>query len=159
MKCIIAADISNLYYSIKNKFKGKLSYRKLINQIKGAYEDMTLRAYGSEMKGKGTQFYKALKELGFVVIQKSVKSYGKTDKSNSDVELVISLIELIDLPEGPYHSLLYDIVLLSGDGDMVPFVKYLQKKGYRVHVYGCNINSDLRTLANSANEIGESLLE
>ncbi len=151
MNKLALVDVSNLYYTINKKYHKRLDYSKLLSKVKCN----NLKAYTSEMNGKGNVFINILKNLGFSVITKPVKKYIENnkvnEKANLDIELVIDAVrnrELID-----------ELILCSSDGDMVPMVKYLQEKNVKVKVLGCAINSDLRSVADSWEEIDETLLE
>lgn len=144
-------DVSNLYYSVLKRHGKKLNYRK----FKEFCGDATFRAYSSSMRGEGNTFLKILKNLDFDVRIKPVRRYHAngvvTEKANCDIEMVVDTIK---------DMATFDtLVLASGDGDMIPFVKYLQEHGKYVAVVGCAINSDLRVAANEWLEIGEDYLE
>lgn len=77
------------------------------------------------------KFYKKLKEFGYILRLKPVKFYkdaaGKIEiKANCDVDMTFYMMKNRDLCN--------QIIFLSGDGDFLPVLKYLQKLGREIHV-------------------------
>lgn len=77
------------------------------------------------------KFYLKLQEFGYKLYLKPVKLYyqedGKTDrKANCDVEMAFYLMKEKD----NFHK----VLVLSGDGDFLPVLKYLKEIGKEVIV-------------------------
>jgi len=71
------------------------------------------------------RFYLKLKEFGYELYLKPVKLYGQEDgtmkrKANCDVEMAFYLMKEEDI--------FSRVVILSGDGDFLPVLKYLKEK-------------------------------
>jgi uncharacterized LabA/DUF88 family protein len=77
------------------------------------------------------KFYLKLKKFGFELYLKPVKMYEQEDgtmkrKANCDVEMAFWLMK---------EEEMYDrVVILSGDGDFLPLLKYLQKQKKAVFI-------------------------
>jgi len=75
------------------------------------------------------RFYKKLEKFGYKLFLKPVKLYAQEDgstkrKANVDVDMTFHLMK----KEGGFDR----IIILSGDGDFLPVLKYLQEKGKEV---------------------------
>lgn len=94
------------------------------------------------------KFYRKLKEFGYRLRVKMVKTYRKSDgsvekKANCDVDMTFEMIKLM----GDYSG----VVVLSGDGDFAVVLAYLQKEGKRVTVLarGERTSREIRQLVGS----------
>ncbi len=72
------------------------------------------------------RFFKKLEDFGYTLFIKPVKSYGQEDgvmkrKANCDVDMAFYLMREQDNFDR--------VVVLSGDGDFLPVLKYLKNKG------------------------------
>jgi len=78
---------------------------------------------------KRVRFYIKLQEFGYELILKPVKMYGEEDgstrrKANCDVDMTFYLMKEKDNFD--------KAIILSGDGDFLPVLKYLKEKGKEV---------------------------
>lgn len=79
------------------------------------------------------KFYLGLNEFGYTLFLKPVKMYNQDDgttkrKANCDVEMTFHLMK----EKGDFDR----VVVLSGDGDFLPVLKYLKGMGKEVIVLG-----------------------
>ena len=122
-------DVQNLYYSAKNLYGKKVNFG---NIVKAAVEGRKLIrsiAYVVRTETQEEQpFFEALYNLGIETREKDLQIFNSgTKKADWDVGLAVDAIRLA-------HSL-DAIVLVSGDGDYLPLVDYLQKStGKQVEV-------------------------
>lgn len=77
------------------------------------------------------KFYLKLKEFGYHLTLKPVKLYLQEDgstkrKANCDVDMAFYIVTELE----EYK----DIVVLTGDGDFLPVLKYIKEKGKKVHI-------------------------
>lgn len=77
------------------------------------------------------RFYLRLAEFGYHLVLKPVKTYEDVDgnptrKANCDVDMAYYLMRDIDRFD--------QAVILSGDGDFLPVLKYLQQEGKQVYI-------------------------
>ncbi len=116
----IFIDTSNLYHSAKNLYKRKVNFgavlkdavagRKLVRAI--AY---LITAEGGEEKG----FFDALHKQGIETKIKDLQVFaGGAKKGDWDIGMAVDAMKMA--------SRLDAVVLVTGDGDFVPLVEYLQ---------------------------------
>lgn len=95
------------------------------------------------------KFYLKLQEFGYLLFLKPVKAYDQEDgttkkKANCDVDMAFWLMKEKDE---------YDrVIILSGDGDFLPVLKYLQnecKKEVFVLARGRRTAKEIRRFAGS----------
>lgn len=142
----VLVDSANMYHSAKNLFKRRVNFKEV---LKASVADRQLvRAIAYVISGTHNEeeqtFFEALDSQGFEVVVKDLQIYfGGARKADWDVGIAIDAIKLSDHVDV--------IVLVSGDGDYLPLVEYLQvAKGCRVEVAGFRqtTSSKLIELAN-----------
>ncbi len=116
----VLVDIQNMYYSARVLYKKKVNFGAI---LKAAVEDRKLIraiAYGiTTIEGQEEKFFEALEKQGFEVKTKDLQVFpGGQKKGDWDVGLAIDAIKL--------SKSLDVIVLVSGDGDYIPVVEYIQ---------------------------------
>lgn len=128
----VLVDVQNLYYSARNLYQARISFKNL---LKVALADRVLtRAIAYVIKSDDTEgeseFFSAVHDAGFEVKEKELQVFpGGAKKGDWDVGIVMDAIRL--------GSKVDSIVLVSGDGDYVPMVTYLQQAlGCLVEVVG-----------------------
>ena len=126
----VLVDAANMYHSAKNLFKRRVNFKEV---LKAAVADRQLvRAIAYVIRGASNDeeenFFEALSNQGFEVIIKDLQVFsGGARKADWDVGIAVDAIKLSDHVDV--------IVLVSGDGDYLPLVEYLQSaKGCRVEV-------------------------
>jgi len=78
------------------------------------------------------RFYRKLEEFGYVLVLKPVKLHydaqGKpVRKANCDVDMTLYLLQ---------HQAKYDrVIVMSGDGDFLPVLKFLRAQGKKVLIF------------------------
>jgi uncharacterized LabA/DUF88 family protein len=116
----IFIDTSNLYHSAKHLYKRKVNFgavlkdsvagRKLVRAI--AY---VITSEGGDEKG----FFDALTKLGIETKTKDLQIFsGGAKKGDWDVGIAVDAMKMA--------SRLDAVILVTGDGDFVPLVEYLQ---------------------------------
>ncbi len=125
----ILVDAANMYHSAKNLYKRRVNFKEV---LKAAIADRELvRAVAYVIRGASEEeenFFEALSNQGFEVVIKDLQVFsGGARKADWDVGIAIDAIKLSEHVDV--------IVLVSGDGDYIPLVEYLQAaKGCRVEV-------------------------
>lgn len=123
----VLVDAANMYHSAKNLYKRRVNFKEV---LKAAVADRRLvRAIAYVIRGASNDeeenFFEALSNQGFEVIIKDLQVFsGGARKADWDVGIAVDAIKMAD------HADV--IVLVSGDGDYIPLVDYLQSKGCRV---------------------------
>jgi len=125
----ILVDVSNMYHSAKNLYKRKTNFKEILVKAVAGRKLIRATAYAIRTESKDEMpFTDALAEQGFEVKLKDLQIFaGGAKKADWDVGIAIDAIKLADK--------LDVIVLVSGDGDYLPLVSYLQNnKGCLVEV-------------------------
>jgi len=151
-------DGSNLYHNLKNLKIKEIDFNKLIKLlvkdrllVKVFYYNAPLDiSIDKEKYWEQQRFFEILRKIpGFEVVLCKRKKYKKKDGSfgfemkGDDVYLAI------DMVSGAYENLYDTSIIISGDEDLVPVIKRLQKLGKKVeNVYF--IKSTSSALKNSA---------
>ncbi len=140
----VFVDGANLYHSIKSYYKGVLDYYRLLSAAVGDRALLRATFYIVEKQeadeAQGTtsarSFVYNLNKFGYkvrsrpLVVHETLSAEGErtvSHKGDWDIGIVVDMMRLAD------HADTY--VLVSGDGDYVEAVEFLQsEKGIRVEV-------------------------
>jgi len=125
----ILVDVSNMYHSAKNLFNRKVNFKEILSKAVAGRKLIRATAYAIRTENKDeAPFIEALEQQGFEVKMKDLQIFaGGAKKADWDVGIAIDAIKLADK--------LDVIILVSGDGDYVPLVSYLQNnKGCLVEI-------------------------
>ena len=115
-----------MYYSAKNLYGQRVNFSRILEVATGGRQMIRALAYVIKASMPEEQsFFDALEKAGFEVKSKDVQIFaGGVRKGDWDVGIAIDMIRL-----APRLDVL---VLVSGDGDYISLVEYLQNQGYRV---------------------------
>lgn len=125
----VLVDIQNLYYSAKVLYKKKVNFGQLLKVGVGERKLIRAIAYGIKtLEGQEEKFFEALEKQGFEVKTKDLQIFpGGAKKGDWDVGIAVDAIK--------FSKSLDAIILVSGDGDYIPVVEYIQNTtGCRVEV-------------------------
>lgn len=125
----VLVDIQNLYYSARVLYKKKVNFGQLLKIGVGERKLIRAIAYGIKtLEGQEEKFFEALEKQGFEVKTKDLQIFpGGAKKGDWDVGIAVDAIKL--------SKSLDAIILVSGDGDYIPVVEYIQNTtGCRVEV-------------------------
>ena len=125
----VLVDIQNLYYSAKVLYKKKVNFGQLLKIGAGERKLIRAIAYGIKtLEGQEEKFFEALEKQGFEVKTKDLQIFpGGAKKGDWDVGIAVDAIKM--------SKSLDAIILISGDGDYIPVVEYIQNTtGCRVEV-------------------------
>lgn len=128
-------DGENIHYSAKH-MNMRMDYLKLCRRLAG--ERRLVRSYfytaiSNQSEGK-IDFINFLKLNGFTVVTKEVRNFNEMDTSTRSVRSSLDMEMAIDVLDMSQH--LDSIVLCTGDGDFVPLVAALARRGKHVEVCG-----------------------
>lgn len=148
----IFADIQNMYHSAKNLYKSRVNFAELLKEAVG--DRQLVRALAYVVKGGETDeeqaFFDALNKTGFELKMKDIQVFaGGAKKADWDVGLAVDAIAL--------SKQLDVVVIISGDGDFVPLVQYLQFLGLIVEVvsFGRSTSLKLKETTNNYYDLDE----
>ncbi|MFH0840670.1 MAG: NYN domain-containing protein [bacterium] len=116
----VLVDVSNMYHSAKNLYKKRVNFKEILKQAVDGRKLIRATAYVVKTDtDEGVSFFEALDKQGFEVAMKDLQIFaGGMKKADWDVGIAIDAIKL-----APKLDV---IVLVSGDGDYLPLVSYLQ---------------------------------
>ncbi|HOF42258.1 MAG TPA: NYN domain-containing protein, partial [Candidatus Moranbacteria bacterium] len=116
----VLVDIQNLYYSAKALYGKKVNFQRVLEDAVGDRKLIRAIAYGIKtIERQEDKFFEALEKQGFEVKSKDLQVFaGGVKKGDWDVGITVDAIKL--------SKSLDVIVLVSGDGDYIPLVQYLQ---------------------------------
>ncbi len=156
----IFIDVQNLYHSAKNLFHSRVNFESAIRQALGLRQLVRVFAYVVRSEGTDqertvptgeTAFFEALENLGVDLRMKDLQVYpGGFKKADWDVGMAVDAIRLANSVD--------TIVLMTGDGDFVPLVNYLQNQGKQVEVmaFAKSSSGRLKEVADSFIDLGEN---
>ncbi len=125
----ILIDVSNMYHSAKNLFSKRVNFKEVLKDAVAGRKLIRAIAYVIKTETEEeTPFFEALLQQGFEVKMKDLQIFaGGAKKADWDVGISVDAIKLADK--------LDVIILVTGDGDYLPLVNYLQNtKGCLVEV-------------------------
>jgi uncharacterized protein (TIGR00288 family) len=127
----VLVDVANMYHSAKNLYKKNVNFKEVLKDAVAGRKLIRATAYAIKTEGGlETGFFEALSQQGFEVKMKDLQIFaGGMKKADWDVGIAIDAIKLSEK--------LDVIILVTGDGDYLPLVNYLQNtKGCLVEVMG-----------------------
>lgn len=120
-------DTQNLYHSAKNIYRARVNFGNVLKDALSGRKLVRARAYAvTTESGEEKGFFEALEKLGIEMRTKDLQVFaGGAKKADWDVGLAVDAISA--------SPKLDTIVLLTGDGDFIPLVEYLQRNA------GCQV--------------------
>lgn len=143
----IFLDVQNLYHSAKNLYGARVNYGELVTELVG--DRKLVRALGYVVKSSHDtgedSFFDALEKAGVELRMKEIQIFSSGEKkADWDVGMAVDAIRMA--------SLLDVIILVTGDGDFVPLVEYLQMglgRGVEVAAFGKTGSAALKNAADT----------
>jgi uncharacterized LabA/DUF88 family protein len=126
----VFVDVANMYHSAKNLYKARVNFAELLKLITDGRELVRALAYVVKSDTEEERaFFDALTKAGYELKSKDLQIFpGGMKKGDWDVGMAIDAISL--------SKQLDVVILVTGDGDMIPLVEYLQFNGLIVEVAG-----------------------
>jgi len=125
----VLVDIQNMYYSARVLYKKKVNFKEILKDAVSGRQLIRAIGYGiTTEEGLEEKFFESLEKAGYELKTKDLQVFkGGMKKGDWDVGIAIDAIKLANN--------LDVIILVSGDGDYIPLVNYLQfNKGVRVEI-------------------------
>ena len=122
-------DTQNLYHTGKNLYRSKVNFGKIVEEALGGRRLVRAVAYViATESGEESAFFDALAKVGIETKVKDLQIFGSgAKKADWDVGLAIDAVKLAPKLDA--------VILVTGDGDFVPLVEYLQmNEGCQVEV-------------------------
>ena len=113
-------DVSNMYHSAKNLYNKRVNFREVLKESVANRKLIRATAYVIKTESEEeTPFFEALSQQGFEVKMKDLQIFaGGAKKADWDVGISMDAIKLAGKVDV--------IVIVSGDGDYLPLMTYLQ---------------------------------
>lgn len=148
----VLIDVQNMYHSAKNIYKARTNFKEILKAAVAGRQLIRAIAYVIRTEsGEEQPFFEALSKMGIELKVKDLQIFpGGMKKADWDVGLAIDAVRLADLA-------IDAIILVTGDGDVIPLVEYLKGKGRQVEVvaFGKSTSSKLREAADDFIDLGE----
>jgi uncharacterized LabA/DUF88 family protein len=125
----IFIDTQNLYHSAKNLYQARVNFGQVVKDALAGRSLIRALAYVITTEaGDEKAFFEALEKMGIEAKTKDLQVFsGGAKKADWDVGLAVDAIKMA--PK------LDTVILVTGDGDFVPLVQYLQmNEGCQVEV-------------------------
>ena len=121
-------DTQNLYHSARNLYKARVNFGNVLKDAVAGRKLVRAVAYVITTEaGDEKNFFEALTNLGIETKTKDLQIFHTgTKKGDWDVGLTVDAIKMAPR--------LDSVVIISGDGDYIPLVEYLQTIGVQVEV-------------------------
>lgn len=145
-------DTQNIYHSAKNLYHARANFGNILKDSVAGRRLVRARAYSvTTESGEEKGFFEALAKIGIEMITKDLQVFfGGAKKADWDVGLAVDAITAA--PK------LDTIILVTGDGDFVPLVEYLQShSGCQVEVvsFGRSSSAKLKEAADDFLDLDE----
>ena len=116
----IFIDTQNLYHSAKNIYGAKVNFDQVVKEgLAGRSLTRAVAYVITTESGEEKSFFEALEKIGIETKTKNLQIFaGGAKKGDWDVGLAVDAIKTAPR--------LDTVVIVSGDGDFVPLVQYLQ---------------------------------
>jgi len=135
----IFIDTQNLYHSAKNLYNSKVNFKQIVKDAVGDRALVRAMAYVVKTEsGEEKSFFEALEKAGIETQVKDLQVFaGGAKKGDWDVGIAVDAIRM-----GPKID---TVIIVSGDGDFVPLVEYLQmSQGCQVEVVSFGKSTSMR---------------
>ena len=144
-------DTQNLYHSARNLYKARVNFGAVLKEAVAGRKLVHAVAYVITTEaGHEKHFFEALEKLGIETKTKDLQIFHTgTKKGDWDVGLAVDAIKTAPR--------LDTIVIVSGDGDFVPLVQYLQTMTQvEVISFGKSTSAKLREAADDFVDLSEN---
>ena len=136
----IFIDAQNLYHSGRNLYNSKVNFGAIVKEALDGRKLVRAVAYViATESGEETGFFEALEKMGIETKVKDLQIFSSgAKKADWDVGMAIDAVKM--------SPKLDAVILVTGDGDFVPLVEYLQmNQGCQVEVasFGKSTSSKL----------------
>jgi uncharacterized LabA/DUF88 family protein len=143
-------DTQNLYHTAKNLYKRKVNFGSILKEVVAGRKLVRAIAYViTSEAGDEKAFFEALTKLGIETKTKDLQVFSSgAMKADWDVGLAVDAIKMAPR--------LDTIIIISGDGDFVPLVEYLQTMTQvEVASFGKSTSGQLKEAADDFLDLSE----
>ena len=145
-------DTQNLYHSARTLYKARVNFGAVLKDAVAGRKLVRAVAYVITTEaGDEKNFFEALQKLGIETKTKDLQIFSSgTKKADWDVGLAVDAIKM--------SPRLDSVIIISGDGDFIPLVEYLQTIGVQVEVvsFGKSTSGKLREAVDDFVDLSEN---
>lgn len=145
-------DTQNVYHSARNLYQARVNFGAVLKDAVAGRKLVRAVAYVITTEaGDEKNFFEALAKLGIETKTKDLQIFqGGAKKADWDVGLAVDAIKMAPR--------LDSVVIVSGDGDFIPLVEYLQTMGVQVEVvsFGKSTSGKLREVVDDFVDLSEN---
>jgi uncharacterized LabA/DUF88 family protein len=142
----VFVDSANIHASAQGAFNKKVRYEKLLELAVGnnkLYRAIIYAVRHESVNAENTvsHWQTRMEQFGYEVRMKDIQRWGDgRTKADWDVGLTMDVVRMLDQID--------EVILVSGDGDFVPLVRYCQSNGRIVRVISVenSTNSELKNI-------------
>ncbi len=144
-------DTQNLYHSAKHLYKARVNFANILEEAVGGR--LLVRAIAYVIKTESNDeknFFEALTKMGIETKVKDLQIFADgAKKADWDVGIAIDAVKLAPR--------LDTVVLVTGDGDFVPLIQYLEQNGIQVEVisFGKSSSGKLKEATHAFTDMGD----
>jgi uncharacterized LabA/DUF88 family protein len=133
-------DVQNLYYSARHLYHSKVNFGEILKAAVGERQLIRAIAYVVRATGEEDTFFEALNQRGLETKEREVQEFKDgSKKADWDVGIAVDAIRISEIVDV--------IVLVSGDGDFVEMVEYLQHHGRQVEAIAFKSSASQKLIA------------
>ncbi|MFA6536394.1 MAG: NYN domain-containing protein [Candidatus Paceibacterota bacterium] len=125
----IFIDTQNLYHTARNLYGARVNFGQVVKDALAGRQLIRAMAYViTTESGEEKSFFEALTKVGIETKTKDLQIFGSgAKKADWDVGLAVDAIKMAPKLDA--------VIIISGDGDFIPLVEYLQmNEGCQVEV-------------------------
>jgi len=146
-------DTQNLYHSARNLYKARVNFGAVLKEAVAGRKLVRAVAYVIATEtGDEKNFFEALTKLGIETKTKDLQVFHSgTKKGDWDVGLTVDAMRMANRLDA--------VVIVSGDGDFIPLIEYLQNyTGAQVEVvsFGKSTSMKLKETADDFVDLSEN---
>ncbi len=145
-------DTQNLYHSARNLYKTRVNFGAVLKEAVAGRKLVRAVAYVITTEaGDEKNFFEALEKIGIETKTKDLQIFSSgSKKADWDVGLAVDAIKM--------SARLDSVVIISGDGDFIPLVEYLQSIGVQVEVvsFGKSTSGKLREVVDDFVDLSDN---
>lgn len=146
-------DTQNLYHSARNLYQARVNFGAVLKDAVAGRKLVRAVAYVITTEaGDEKNFFEALEKLGIETKTKDLQIFqGGSKKADWDVGLTVDVMKMANRLDA--------VIIVSGDGDFIPLVKYLQHHtGTQVEVvsFGKSTSGKLREAVDDFLDLSEN---
>ncbi len=137
----VLVDIQNMYYTARVLYGKKVNFKNILEEAVSERKLIRAVAYGVQTEeGMEAPFFEALEKAGYEVKKKDLQIFaGGIKKADWDVGIAMDAVR--------FSKSMDVIVLVSGDGDYLPLVEYIQNtSGCRVEMLAFKESSSAKLI-------------